>query len=346
MANLIVKDASHLGREYLQVGYYMEIYFPQKNVRFIAVNDGVDSTVESSNDFNPIRNWANELHAKDTSRKVRAVMKMKAEQGERLGGRPPYGYRKSDGDANTLVPDEDTAPVVKHIFSLCAAGNGPKRIATILTKERVVNPSNTYYRKTGKSHRGLDTTRPCLWSSNSVTSIGNLNIQFFSTLVTYKVDLLVSGSPDCHFVVPAQQLQKHDVLQNEVDVTHIAYENSLPDAVVGNVILLIGGKDLLSLQVLTLDLIEQICVAAVFDVVQDGLRCNGSLLVFEELPQRSCGEGRAHIRNHISDDAFQQVHVTDLVPLYNVLELDRVEQVMKVELGGSMYREYAATKIA
>lgn len=101
----------------------------------------------------------------------------------------------------------------------------------------------------------------------------------FSTLVTYKVDLLVSGSPDCHFVVPAQQLQKHDVLQNEVDVTHIAAENSLPDAVVGNVILLIGGKDLLSLQVLPLDLIEQICIAAVFDVVQDGLRCNGSLLV-------------------------------------------------------------------
>lgn len=83
VANLIVKDASRLGREYLQVGYYMEIYFPQKNVRFIAVNDGVDSTVESSNDFNPIRNWANELHAKDTSRKVRAVMKMKAEQADR-----------------------------------------------------------------------------------------------------------------------------------------------------------------------------------------------------------------------------------------------------------------------
>ena len=145
VANLIVKDASRLGREYLQVGYYMEIYFPQKNVRFIAVNDGVDSTVESSNDFNPIRNWANELHAKDTSRKVRAVMKMKAEQGERLGGRPPYGYRKSDGDANTLVPDEDTAPVVKRIFSLCAAGNGPKRIATILTKEQVVNHVKEIY---------------------------------------------------------------------------------------------------------------------------------------------------------------------------------------------------------
>ena len=73
VSTLIVKDTSRLGREYLQVGYYMEIYFPQKNVRFIAVNDGVDSAVESSNDFNPIHNWANELHAKDTSRKVRAV---------------------------------------------------------------------------------------------------------------------------------------------------------------------------------------------------------------------------------------------------------------------------------
>ena len=91
VSTLIVKDASRLGREYLQVGYYMEIYFPQKNVRFIAVNDGVDSAVESSNDFNPIRNWANELHAKDTSRKVRAVKKLQAERGEWLGGVHPMG---------------------------------------------------------------------------------------------------------------------------------------------------------------------------------------------------------------------------------------------------------------
>ena len=74
----------------------------------------------------------------------------------------------------------------------------------------------------------------------------------------------------------------------------------------------------------------------VVDVFQDGLQCNSSLLVFEELRQKSCGEGRAHIRNHLSDDSFQQVHVTDLVPLHNVFELDRVEQVMKVELGRSI----------
>ena len=83
---LIVKDLSRLGREYLQVGYYTEIYFPQKGVRFIAVNDGVDSLVEGSNDFNPIRNWANELHAKESSKKVRAVKRMQAQRGERTGG--------------------------------------------------------------------------------------------------------------------------------------------------------------------------------------------------------------------------------------------------------------------
>ena len=108
VANLIVKDASRLGREYLQVGYYMEIYFPQKNVRFIAVNDGVDSTVESSNDFNPIRNWANELHAKDTSRKVKTALKAKFAAGQRVCAYAPIGYKKHPEIKNKLVIDEET----------------------------------------------------------------------------------------------------------------------------------------------------------------------------------------------------------------------------------------------
>ena len=120
---LIVKDLSRLGREYLQVGQLTELYFPEKGVRFIAVNDGVDSLVESSNDFNPIRNWANELHAKDTSKKVRAIKRMQAERGERLGGRPPYGYRKKSPDSKELIPDEEAAAVVRRIFDLCASGH-------------------------------------------------------------------------------------------------------------------------------------------------------------------------------------------------------------------------------
>ena len=168
---LIVKDMSRLGREYLQVGQLTELYLPAKGVRFIAINDGVDSLVESSTDFNPIRNWANELHAKESSKKVRAVKKLQAERGERLGGRPPYGYRKRSNDTKEIVPDEDTAPIDQRIFELCTSGKGPNQIARILTNEKVLNPSNYYYQKYGTSHRHLDTTRPYSWSGSTVTGI-------------------------------------------------------------------------------------------------------------------------------------------------------------------------------
>ena len=168
---LIVKDLSRLGREYLQVGYYLELFFPNMGVRFIAVNDGVDSLVEGSNDFSPIRNWANELHAKDSSKKVRAVKKLQAERGERLGGRPPYGYKKADRESKELVPDDEAAAVVQKIFSLCASGKGPNQIARILREEKVLTPSNYYYRNHEKSHVKLDLTRPYAWSSSTVTGI-------------------------------------------------------------------------------------------------------------------------------------------------------------------------------
>ena len=168
---LIVKDLSRLGREYLQVGQLTELYFPEKGVRFIAVNDSVDSLVESSNDFNPIRNWANELHAKDTSKKVRAIKKMQAERGERSGSKPPYGYKKKDKDSKEIVPDEATAPVVCRIFELCAAGKGPNQIARILTREQILNPTNQYYQATGAACNHLDTTRPYSWCGKTVANI-------------------------------------------------------------------------------------------------------------------------------------------------------------------------------
>ena len=168
---LIVKDLSRLGREYLQVGYYLELFFPNMGIRFIAVNDGVDSLVEGSNDFSPIRNWANELHAKDSSKKVRAVKKLQAERGERLGGRPPYGYKKVDEDSKEIIPDDEAAAVVQRIFSLCASGKGPNQIARILREDKVLTPSNYYFQKHKKGHIGLDTTRPYAWSSSTVTAI-------------------------------------------------------------------------------------------------------------------------------------------------------------------------------
>ncbi|HOW22563.1 MAG TPA: recombinase family protein [Sedimentibacter sp.] len=170
---LIVKDLSRLGREYLEVGRLTELVFPSCGVRFIAINDGVDSLYESSNDFTPMRNWFNELHAKDSSKKVRAVKRMQAERGEILGGRPPYGYRRDETVRKGIVPDEEAGNVIRRIFGLCAAGKGPNQIARVLTQEQVLNPTNYYYRKTGASHKSLDTTMPYRWTSSSVTAILN-----------------------------------------------------------------------------------------------------------------------------------------------------------------------------
>ena len=203
---LIVKDLSRLGREYLQVGYYTEIYLPQKHVRFIAVNDSVDSLVESSNDFNPIRNWANELHAKESSKKVRSVKKLQAERGERLGGRPPYGYKKKAADSKDIIPDEEAAPIVQRIFSLCASGKGPNQIARILKTEQVLTPSNYYYRKMGKAHSNLDTTRPYAWSASSVTGILDNRVYLGHTVglrttsLSYKNKKLIR-KPESEYVV-------------------------------------------------------------------------------------------------------------------------------------------------
>ena len=198
VATLIVKDLSRLGREYLQVGQYTEIYFPEKGVRFIAVNDGVDSLVESSNDFNPIRNWANELHAKDTSKKVRAIKKMQAERGERLGGKPPYGYKKKDKDSKEIIPDEETAPIVRRIFDLCAAGKGPNQIARILTREQVLNPTNQYYQATGATCTNLDTTRPYTWSGKTVANILENKVYIGHTLNMRKTTLSYKNKKQIH----------------------------------------------------------------------------------------------------------------------------------------------------
>ena len=195
---LTQEDLSRLGREYLQVGQYTEIYFPGKGVRFIAVNDGVDSLVESSNDFNPIRNWANELHAKDTSKKVRAIKKMQAERGERLGGKPPYGYKKKDKNSKEIIPDEETAPIVRRIFDLCAAGKGPNQIARILTREQVLNPTNQYYQATGAACTNLDTTRPYTWSGKTVANILENKVYIGHTLNMRKTTLSYKNKKQIH----------------------------------------------------------------------------------------------------------------------------------------------------
>ena len=111
---VIVKDMSRFGRNYLEVGMYTEIMFPDKDVRFIAINDGVDSA-RDDNDFTPFRNIINEWYAKDTSKKIRAVFRAKGLSGKRLSTQTPYGYLK--GENGQLIEDTETAPVVNGAHS-------------------------------------------------------------------------------------------------------------------------------------------------------------------------------------------------------------------------------------
>ena len=116
---LIVKDMSRLGRDYLKVGFYTEVLFVEKGVRFIAINNGIDSTNQTDSDFTPFLNIINEWYAKDTSKKIRAVMKSKGEAGEHLCTNPPYGYMKDPDNKKRWIVDEAAAEVVKRIFTLC-----------------------------------------------------------------------------------------------------------------------------------------------------------------------------------------------------------------------------------
>ena len=126
---VIVKDMSRLGRDYLQVGMYTEIMFPNLDVHFIAVNDGVDSHV-GENEFTPFRNIINEWYAKDTSKKIRAVKRSKGMAGEHIGSHAPYGYMKNPDNKKEWLIDEEAAEVVREIFRLCVNGYGPTGKAT------------------------------------------------------------------------------------------------------------------------------------------------------------------------------------------------------------------------
>ncbi|MBQ0072225.1 MAG: recombinase family protein, partial [Spirochaetales bacterium] len=144
IGTIIVKDMSRLGRDYLQVGIYTEMVFPNNDIRFIAINNGVDSNNQSGNDMTPFINLFNEFYAKDTSRKITAVFRNKGNAGKPLTNNPPYGYLKDPEDKNRWIIDEEAAPVVRLMFELCVAGYGPTQIANELTKRGIPTPTQHY----------------------------------------------------------------------------------------------------------------------------------------------------------------------------------------------------------
>lgn len=186
---VITKDLSRMGRNYLQVGMFTEITFPKKGVRFIAINDGVDSA-QGDNDLTPLKNLFNEWMVRDTSRKIKAVFRSKGMSGKPLTSQPVYGYLKG-GDGRFII-DEEAAPVVRQIYSLCLAGNGPTKIARVLTEQEIPTPGTLEYRRTGSTRRYYP-DYPYKWATNTIVHILERKeylghtVNFKTEKISYKV---------------------------------------------------------------------------------------------------------------------------------------------------------------
>ncbi|HHX70315.1 MAG TPA: recombinase family protein [Gallicola sp.] len=200
IGTIIVKDMSRLGRDYLKVGYYTEIAFPNAEVRFIAINNGVDSANQQDSDFTPFLNIINEWYAKDTSKKIRAVFKAKGESGKPLCTNPPFGYKKDPDDNNHWIVDKDAAKVVKYIFQLCIEGYGPTQIAHKLKDEGIFTPSY-YFKSIGLYPTALITEEPCKWSARTVANILDKQeylghtINFKTRRKSYKIKKKIDNDP-------------------------------------------------------------------------------------------------------------------------------------------------------
>lgn len=166
VAVVIVKDLSRLGRDYAYVGQLQDIFFPGYDVRFIAINDDVDSA-KGDNDYSVFKNVFNDYYARDTSKKIRAVNKVRAESGQHLTSQPPFGYAKDPADKHKWIVDDQAAAVVQHIFDLCIAGKGPMQIAKQLTAEQVL----TVKAYNAKQKSLTMPNEPYQWCSKSVAGI-------------------------------------------------------------------------------------------------------------------------------------------------------------------------------
>ena len=167
---VIVKDMSRVGRNYLQTGYYTEVFFPQNHVRFIAISNGIDSNEKGSEDIAPFLNVMNEWYIRDTSRKIRQAAQVRANAGLPLTTNVPYGYKKSPEDKHKWIVDEEAAAVVKRIFCMAMQGKGLWIIAKTLQEEKVERPS--YYMNTrGYNLYATDLGRPYDWADKTIADI-------------------------------------------------------------------------------------------------------------------------------------------------------------------------------
>ena len=190
ISTVIVKDMSRFGRDYIMVVYYTEIYFSNLDIRFIAINDNVDSNIQTENDLTPFKNVFNEWYARDTSKKIRAVFKAKGNSGKHLTTNPPFGYKKDPNDKDKWIIDEEAATTVRRIFQMYVEGYRISEIGHKLTEEKVETPILYYM------NRGIKTNArseyPEIWDLMSIkyilsqTAYAGHTVNFQTAVKSYK----------------------------------------------------------------------------------------------------------------------------------------------------------------
>lgn len=201
---IITKDLSRLGRNYVQAGYYTDEFFPENDIRYIAINDSID-TISDDNDMTAFHHVLNEIYPKQVSKKVRQVKKKNAEQGKFMGSQAPYGYKKSPEDKHILIIDEDAAIVVRRLFNEFANGDSARMIADKLNSEGVSTPRFYHYEKLGKTNPLTEEKN--VWGSATILQllrnqvyIGNM-VQGKRQVVSFKTKKMRQVSPENWIVV-------------------------------------------------------------------------------------------------------------------------------------------------
>src|SRR5690554_3640459 len=166
---VITKDLSRLGRDYIQTGHYTEVYFPSKHVRYIAINDNVD-TLKEDNDIAPFKNILNDMYAKDLSKKVKLAKRSRAMNGMFIGAQTPYGYLRDPLDNNHLVIDTSVSGIIKDIFRLALIGRGSVYIAKELERRKIINP-RTYKASLGDTRFERFRGNPYKWCYTTIRHI-------------------------------------------------------------------------------------------------------------------------------------------------------------------------------
>ena len=210
VGTIIVKDLSRFGREQVEAGRLTQIVYPSLGITFISIQENVNSSTGEGMEMMPFYNIFNEWYAAQTSKKIRTVWQSKAEHGKRISATVPYGYVKDPNDKEKWLIDEPAASVVRKIYDLCLAGNGPSRIARILDNEKVLCPTS-YYERLNRTHVHTPPKNPYFWQDSTVAQIlenrqyTGCAVNFKSTTVSYKVHKVVYNAVEDYQIIPNMQ---------------------------------------------------------------------------------------------------------------------------------------------